>query len=374
VRYAAQHVFPGSLSREGTPSSLDGMPLTPYAADEFATAERATAMQDAGWRLNRAFLRMVGKPTTKIDFKLLIDFAELMRKNPKRSLKLAYVDVNPWKRIHVTAGLFKRTFSLLELLPIAQFELADVGPTDNFLKNLGYAGRDVGAMLQVKPLHKKKALVVSLGAFGGDVDRDQSFDSNPGKLITARVESEPSKAWRLGADVAWRPWDNDQLYDKGLVEGPPRAVLGAGWATSADVTLRLGGFEARSEAILGTRSDVDDPYYPNQVRRGDARQFQAAWLLAAYHFRAGDYGVMPAARVEWLDGDRKRTNGGLVYVSGGVNVDPTRNVRLLMDVSYQNAQPRSRGYDDAPFLSNKYTFYPYLVDFVVLTVQMQLLL
>jgi len=83
---------------------------------------------------------------------------------------------------------------------------------------------------------------------------------------------------------------------------------------------------------------------------------------------------MPAVRVEWLDGDRKRSNGGLLYLSGGLNFDFTRNLRLLVDLSYQNAQPSSRGYDDVSFLDKKYTYYPYLVDFTLLTVQLQLLL
>jgi hypothetical protein len=36
-------------------------------------------------------------------------------------------------------GLFKRPYSLLELLPIAEFEFADVGPTDDVIKELGSA-------------------------------------------------------------------------------------------------------------------------------------------------------------------------------------------------------------------------------------------
>jgi hypothetical protein len=371
VRYGGMHVFPGSLAHEGTIGEVSETPLTGPAVALASDIERHAAGDAAGYKLNRAFLRIVAKPSPGVDFKLLMDFAELMHKNPKRTLKLAYMDLKPWKRVHITAGLFKRTFSLLELLPIAQFELADSGPTDNFLKNLGFAGRDVGAMIQARPF-KKKLLTLWVAAFGGDVS--ENFDSNPGKLITARAESEPNKHWRFGADVAWRPWDNVEYYDKGFNAPPPQAVLTKGWATSADITLHLAQFEARAEALLGTRTDVDDPYYPSQKRRGDARRFQGVWMLATYRLHIGELPVMPAARVEWLDGDSKRSNGGLLYVSGGLNFDLTRNLRLLVDLSYQNAQPQSRGYDDVSFLDKKYTYYPYLVDFTLLTVQLQLLL
>src|SRR5204863_9307489 len=96
--------------------------------------ELATAKDDDGWRLNRMFLRLVAAPNKRVQARVLVDFAELMRKNPKRSLKLAYGLLVPWKWLEVTAGLFKRSFSLLELLPIADFELSDEGPTDDFLK------------------------------------------------------------------------------------------------------------------------------------------------------------------------------------------------------------------------------------------------
>jgi len=162
----------------------------------------ATARQDDGWRLNRMFLRLVAAPSKRLQARVLVDFAELLHKSGKKSLKLAYGELRPWKWLEITAGLFKRRFSLLELLPIASYELGDVGPTDSFLKDLGYAGRDVGAMIRVNPLPHRKLLTLWVGGFAGDPE--EGYDVTVGKLLTTRVESRPLHVLRLGADMAWR--------------------------------------------------------------------------------------------------------------------------------------------------------------------------
>jgi hypothetical protein len=303
--------------------------------------ERATVQDHDGWRLNRAFLRLVAAPSKRMQARLLIDFAELLRKNQKKALKLAYANFEPAKWIEVTAGLFKRSFSLLELLPIADFELSDEGPTDDFLKDLGYAGRDVGGMIRLSPLAKKRYLSLWLGAFSGDVE--EGYDTSLGKLLTARVESRPYTFLRLGADFAWRTENSvgHKKYPDYLQE---IETLSGGKAASADLTFSLVGFELRMEGMLGRRTDV-----LWELREGH-RDFLASWALASYRFPVGSVVVMPAVRAEWLDVDRKNAGSGRVYLTAGLNVDLNANLRLLVDVSRYDVQgDKTQSLQDRPW-------------------------
>jgi hypothetical protein len=298
----------------------------------------ATAKDNDGWRLHRMFLRMVAAPNKRVQARIMVDFAELMRKNPKRSLKFAYGQLQPQKWLELTVGVFKRTFSLLELLPSAEFELSEEGPTDDFLKDLGYAGRDIGAMVRLTPLPKKRFLSVWLGAFAGD--NEEGYDVRLGKLLTGRIETKPVRFLRLGADVAWRT-ATTVAHDKypSYLEETPKLDKGA--AYSADVTTSLGPFELRLEGLLGRRTDIQ--------WRDPARDFLAGWAIASYRVALGPTVVMPAVRTEWLDADRARAGGGRFLVSGGLTVDFNANVRVLVDFSRYDVQPNAQSLDDRPW-------------------------
>jgi hypothetical protein len=291
--------------------------------------EAATVQDNDGWRLNRAFLRLVAAPSKRVQARLLVDFAELLHKKQKKALKLAYGVFEPAKWIEFTAGLFKRSFSLLELLPIADFELADEGPTDDFLKDLGFAGRDVGGMIRLAPLAKKRYLSLWVGAFAGDTE--EGYDASVGKLFTARLESRPYNFLRLGGDFAWRTAKSvsHEKYPSYLDE---TVILDSGKAASADLTFSLVGFELRMEGILGERTDI-----LWELRRGH-RDFLAGWALASYRFPVGPVVLMPAARAEWLDVDRKNAGGGRLYLTAGLNIDLSANLRILVDVSRYDVQ------------------------------------
>jgi hypothetical protein len=299
---------------------------------------KATAEDNAGWRLNRMFLRLVAAPNKRLQARVLVDFADLMKKNPKRALKLAYGEMRPTKWLEITAGLFKRRFSLLELLPIADFELADVGPTDDFLKDLGYAGRDVGAMVRVSPLDQRRLLSVWLGAFAGDPE--EGYDTTVGKAITGRVESKPLPILRLGADFAWRTGASvgHQKFPDFETE---TVVLEKGKAFSGDVTVVLGGFEVRIEGILGDRTDI--------MWRDNAQKFLSTWGIATYRFPFAGVSLMPALRAEWLDADRERGSDGRLYLSAALNIDFSENIRLLVDVSRYDVQSQARALRKRPW-------------------------
>jgi hypothetical protein len=302
--------------------------------------ERATVQDHDGWRLNRAFFRLVAAPSKRVQARLLVDFAELLRKNQKKALKLAYGQFEATKWLEFTAGLFKRTFSLLELLPIADFELADEGPTDDFLKDLGFAGRDVGATIRLSPLAKKRYLSLWLGAFSGDTE--EGYDAGVGKLFTARLESRPYHFLRVGADFAWRTEQSvgHEKYPDYLTE---IVTLDSGKAYSADLTFSLAGFELRTEGMLGDRTDV-----LWEIRAGH-RDFLATWALASYRIPIDSVVLMPAVRAEWLDVDRKNPGGGRVYLTAGFNIDLSANLRLLLDVSRYDVQSKTQSLNDRPW-------------------------
>lgn len=372
VRYGNTWVSPDSLVQAGDPHPWGlaaGRAL--YGAEVVGTdnvaslqTEQARALRDPdGYKLNRVFLRLTATPTRALTAKLLVDFAELVRNNARRTLKLAYAEYAASRRIEVTAGLFKRTFSLLELLPIADYELADVGAVDNLIKELGFGGRDVGVMARVSPLAKRKQLSLFVAGFGGDV-RD-GWDSSPGKLLTARAESRLSKFLRVGADVAWRPWATERYSSISATSAPagvPYVDYDKGAAGSADVTLSLGNLEVRTEVMGGHRTDR---------WHADAKTFMAAWALAALRIPVGEYAVMPVLRGEWLDLDREHSTGQIFYVTAGLNFEVGTYTKVLVDVSRYDAQRLTPAFDTIPWRSGN-TFNPiYDADYTRLIVQLQ---
>ncbi len=297
----------------------------------FDDASVKDAETNDGFALNRAFFRGVVHPYKWLSAKLLVDFAEFAYSNPQQALKLAYGEIKPIKRIEFTFGLFKRTYSLLELLPIAEYELADTGPTDNLIKDTQFGGRDAGAMLRGDPLPKRRWLHIYLGAFGGAGEGAEGIPGTTGNantgpdlaapslLLTARLMSRPLKHLSLGVDGAWRPNGTP------AVSLPPQSQVTSGKATSADATYSNQFLELRGEWLWGDRTDI--------AYRGDARTWMAAWGIFAVRFPVAHVLVMPAARFEWLDVDRQQSGGQRYLISGALNLDFTAHVRLLLDLS-----------------------------------------
>lgn len=287
-----------------------------------------------GYALNRIFLRATTRPKPWLSAKLLVDFAELSHKTPKHALKLAYTELELHKRAILTVGLFKRTYSLLELLPIAEFELADAGPTDTLIKDAELAGRDPGAMIRIDPLPKKKWLNVYLGIFDGGLG---GLDARPLGLATGRLVSKPFKHLRIGIDGAWRNRGRTPL-----TPGLPVAT-GPGRGIGADATWLHKHYQIRGEWLWGTRAD--------EINAGDAKTFMAAWLIAAAKIPVDRFLVMPAVRFEWLDADREHSIGRRYYVTGALNLaDLGGMFRVVVDVSRSQVQRGSFPLSVAPVL------------------------
>jgi hypothetical protein len=300
--------------------------------------ETATVRDDDGWRLQRQFLRLSAVPNKRLQAKLTIDFAEFLKKNTKKSLKLAYAVIRPFKWLEITAGLFKRRFSLLELLPIADFELTDEGLTDNLIKDLGFGGRDIGASFRISPLAKKRLLSIYLGAYAGDPE--EGYNTSIGKLLNARIESKPFPFLRLGIDGSWRTSVSagHEKYPDYLQE---TTTLTPGKAFSADVTYSANGLEIRAEVMYGDRTDA--MWIQPDVK------FLSTWALAAYRFKLWNFGLMPAVRFERLDGEANRAGGARVYATAGINLLFTDQLRLLIEASRYSVEAGSRALTERPW-------------------------
>ncbi len=286
--------------------------------------ERALAQDPDGWVLNRAFLRVVAKPTSWLSGKVLLDFAALRTEDLPQSVKLAYATIQLHPRIALSAGLFKRSYSLLELLPIGEYEFGDNGPTDGLIKDLGFGGRDVGAQVDFSPLPRKKYLKVSLGAFqGGHADVTAAVNG----LLTARLESSPTKHIHFGADAVWRR--KASVADYGTSDG----AQSDGWAWSADAIVDYPRFIVRGEVLGGDRTDVKNRFNPDFS--APATSYLGSWLLGLYRIPVGKSVVMPGVKFEWLDSDRQHNVGNHFLLSGSLNLDFDPRVRLLLDVTHQ---------------------------------------
>jgi hypothetical protein len=270
----------------------------------------------------------------------MIDVAEFARK-PQRAMKLAFVELKAAKRVTLTAGYFKRRFSLLELLPAAQWEVADDGAIGVLLKDQGWSGRDLGAMVQVAPLAKKRWLNVSAMVSGGGVD--DGVAARPLQLLAVRAQSEPWRdRLRLGLAFSARPWPKQEYgAGKGIA---PFDDAGTGWAAETDATLRLGAFEARAEAVAGVRTDLTI-----QRAFGEGREFAGAWTLLAWRGSVFGRGAIPAVRFETLDSDREDlTQGTRFTATAALTLELAPGLRLLLDASRRGVQPGTRALDDVP--------------------------
>ncbi|HEX2874428.1 MAG TPA: hypothetical protein VHP33_24405 [Polyangiaceae bacterium] len=303
----------------------------------YALREDVLVRNCDGFALQRFFVRLGADPIAELGFKAILDFAKL--DNPENVLKQAYATVRPLpKRVEVALGILKLPFSSMELDPIARFELSELGTTDDLIKNLGFAGRDVGAELMVAPLPKPKLLRLTLGAFGGHAKDEQA---SPLGAIGARLESKPLKGLRLGIDAVGMPNSQDykrpfETSGKDVLPNPPDPLYprevrwAAGKAYSADATFERHHLMLRGEGLLGDRVDVNERY--------GARSFWAFWALAAYDLHAGWLRLTPVVRAEWLDTDRDHDVGRRRELSAGIGVPYKKRMRFLVDVRRSSVQ------------------------------------
>lgn len=295
-----------------------------------------------GFGLNRFFVRIGADPLPQLGFKAIVDFAELVNDNADSAVKQAYATIRPVpKRFEITAGMFKLPYSTLELDPSARFELADFGEADDLVKDLGFAGRDLGVQVLAAPLSKAKWLRVSAGTFRGHAHDEHA---SPFGAIGGRVETKPLKGLRIGADVVGmprtltylRPFDRSS---KDVLPNPPDPLYPRaqqwrkGVAYSGDVGYQHKRFAIRGEVMYGDRVDTYTSY--------GAKTFAGAWAVVSYRIPIGSIRLMPALRAGLLDADRQHDVGLRRELSAGLNMLFLEGARLLLDVTRTDVQSQS---------------------------------
>jgi len=332
--------------------------------------EDVLAHDGDGYSMQRFFWRIAAAPSEYLSFKSILDLSKLRGSDVSNVLKQAFMQISPLpKRLELVAGVFKLPYSILELDPVARFELPNLGQADDLVKNLGFAGRDVGLEVMFAPLPRPRWLRVTLGMFRG---RAKGEHSSPIGSLGARLESKPIKGLRLGLDAVGMPrsirykqpfeTDSDELLPDPPDKLYPREQRwSSGIAYSADISYTLKYFSVRAEGMLGDRVDVDERY--------GARSFWAVWGLVAYRFKLGPLGIMPAGRVEWLDTDREHDVGGRLELSAALNILYKKSLRGVLAITRTDVQPETAALEQPRPLP----YLPYFaLDFTRVTLQLQL--
>ena len=305
-------------------------------------AEEILARHNDGWDLNRLFFRITARPVRYVGLKVLIDMAEWQNNDVGQSVKQAYAELKfiP-KHLHLLAGVLKLPYSIMELDPITAYEFTKMGDTDDFVKSLGYAGRDAGAELWLAPLSKPRYFNLALGAFRGNAKDENAVVVG---ALGARAETEAIRGLRLGFD--WIYFPKTHTYLNALATGsetvlpnsadspyPRSRTWLSGQAFSADITYRLGGFMLRTEVLTGTRVDYDTQH--------GAHRFAALWASVAYRFPLGPVQLQPALRAEWLDANYGNPNGMHRQLTAGIATHFTNSTRILVDLTRTDVESGS---------------------------------
>lgn len=321
-----------TLNRATFPA-LDAATATERALD------RSNALRNDGWSLDRALLRIGVRPTAALSARLQVDFAELIRSRERRTVKLAFADLElVKKRLWVVAGLVKRPFSLLELRPLTEFEFADAGPIDDLIKELGYGGRDVGLLLRARPLPKKKLLQLSAAVMAGEAAGEFR---TPVGLVVVRAESELTRDLVVAIDGALRPVATRALYGGDDV---PVDFLDSGAAMSADLTFTPGDLAVRAEILYGKRTDLLSMGRGDAGLAGDCKaggcHFVAGWVMTSYALSLTPrWRLLPALRFEALDVTTGQAGGGQLGFTAAVNLDFGPEIRALVDFTQRWVEP-----------------------------------
>lgn len=309
-------------------------------ATETLRAIRDTARESDGLALRRASLLLNIEPYDR--FRIVFDFdaAQMIdEENLSHGVRETFVEARPIEPATARAGIFDVPFTLLELESLPSFEFAEEPRTHELVEHLGFAGREVGASLDLAPLPESDRLEISAGVFQGAAVGAQEYRA-PG-LLAGRLEAEPIEALRVGGSISWRPWPVDAWWEELRFRYQERR---AGVAYSAHAELLLEQLTVRTEIVAGDRTD-NDVEAPLLLRRGEARTFVGAWGMAAVRLPVAQVVLIPAGRAEWLDVDRESDVGALLRLSVGLNVDLSERVRTLVELSRQYVQPGTKNWE-----------------------------
>jgi hypothetical protein len=149
-----------------------------------------------------------------------IQFPALKSSKPEYAIELAYVQWKLNDMFLVRGGQMKVPFELDELTSHEDLRMIDRGPTSRLLTSNSLASYQPGVMIQGTFMKQTMPLSYYAGIFNGS-DRAAVTDNNTAKNFIGRVEFEPVKSLRLGANV----------------QSAPFASSASGGAAGADVSL-----------------------------------------------------------------------------------------------------------------------------------------
>ncbi len=331
--------------------------------------DRFEARSNDGYRVERAFLRFGMRPTPGTVGRVVVDVAELLRKNQKDAVKFAYVEQKLLSRLWLRAGLFKRPFGLLELISVSEFEFLNLGPTDALIKQQGYAGRDTGLELKAHPFGKKgKYLSLQLASFAGGTKGPYA---SPVGLLSARAETQAVSGWRFGLGAAYRPQRSKRLEGQ---QDLPVDDLDKGLALGVDATGRWLGFESRLEGMYGRRTDlISMGASPVSAAGGDCPQrgchFASVGSTLSRAIPLGKRLLVPAIRAEFLDANVETAGGRRSMYGAAVNFFPNPAMRFSVDLLRVDVSARANAFSQ---MGDLVTSRRYELSMTQLAVQVQL--
>ncbi len=259
------------------------------------------------FELRRARLALDLHPTPWLSAQLDVDLVDT---DP---LKDGFVEAAVHPQVSVTAGQFKKPFSILALTPprrlplihrgIVNERVVEAGVDATGLTGLGFGGRDRGVMVhgEVAKLH------YALGAFNGTRNFDE-IDS--GKDAAARLELRGLGGVRLGASGSLH-----YRNPKGVAVEKP-AVFAAG----VDTRVRVGIFTGLAEVLWAQERATG----ANQDVLGGLA-YVVAWVTLAH-----DLMLEPVLKAEVLD-DAVSGGGNLAWsFAGGLNLHLGDALRLML--------------------------------------------
>ncbi|MBI3180469.1 MAG: hypothetical protein HYZ27_12455 [Deltaproteobacteria bacterium] len=303
-------------------STARGEPPVELGARIYARYRAADSDPYHEFELRRARLALDLHATPWLSVQLDVDFADAA------PLKDAFVEAAVHPHLSITAGQFKKPFSIIELTPprrlplinrgIVNERIVEAGVDVGGASGLGYGGRDRGVMLH-GALHK---LHYALGAFNGT----RSFDAiDSGKDAAARVELRGIKGVRLGASGSMH-YRNPEGFE---VADP--AVFAAG----VDTRIRAGPVTGVAEVLWAQQ----------RMAGGDQDVLGALGYVLAWIPLAHDIVLAPVVKGEVLDDDVSR-GGDLAWsFAGGANLHFGDALRLMLQgdlIERENGSPFER--------------------------------
>lgn len=225
------------------------------------------------------------------------------------SVRDAWVEYRIGRPLRFVAGLRKMGFSAEELEPASRLLMVERSRTNDLLRDLNYAGRDIGLAIEGDWLARPLRLGYSLGAFNGNGDRSYK-DWNNAKQFCERLTVALHDRLTIGVNATQR---NDSLTGRLLA------------AVGVDARYRFRQVTIEAEALAGDS--------------GTEAKFLGGFVTGAYRLGAFE----PGLRVEQLWRDLSDPEGCTTVLTAACNWHFHRRALLKANLVSEVAPATERG-------------------------------